>query len=335
MIFEKTCGILKEKNEKQGKEERGDKMERREIYLAGGCFWGVEAYYQKVRGILDTETGYANGNKEQTSYRQLSQSGHAETVKLVYDVHQISLAEIVDRYLRVIDPFSLNRQGNDVGTQYRTGIYYVREEDRRVAEAFLSYVERTEGRKTVVELEELRHFIPAENIHQDYLRKHPEGYCHIGLSEAQTPLYPGEEVPSRTELRQKLSREAYEVTQEAATEKPGSSCYLHHTQEGIYVDIVTGQPLFSTADQFDAGCGWPSFTRGITTDAMEYRGDFSFGMQRTEVKSREGGSHLGHVFEDGPQKEGGLRYCINGAALRFIPKERMKEEGYERLLPYV
>lgn len=310
-------------------------MERREIYLAGGCFWGVEAYYQRVGGILDTEVGYANGKGDQTSYRQLYKTGHAETVRLVYDAHQISLAEVLDRYLRVIDPFSLNRQGNDIGVQYRTGIYYIEEKDREVAEAFLDFLKETEGKDPVVEVEQLRNFVPAEEVHQDYLLKNPGGYCHIGLSQAQEPLYPGREAPDEEALRRQLSKEAYAVTRESATEAPGSSCYLGQDQEGIYVDIVTGQPLFSTKDQFESGCGWPSFTKGITTDAFKYREDFTFGMHRMEVKSKGGDSHLGHVFEDGPKAQGGLRYCINGLALRFVPANFMKEEGYERLLPYL
>lgn len=306
-----------------------------EIYLAGGCFWGMEAYFQKVYGILDTEVGYANGRTETAGYRDLHASGHAETVKIVYDAQRISLAEIIDRYLRIIDPLSVNQQGNDRGTQYRTGIYYTNEADRAVAAAFLDLTEKELGQKPVVELEALKHFVPAEAEHQDYLKRNPGGYCHIGLSQASQPLYPGNPKPTDEELKRRLSPEAYDITQKAATERPGSSAYNRFDVPGIYVDVVTGQPLFSTDDQFDGGCGWPSFSKPITTDVTRYRSDASHGMERTEVKSQGGDSHLGHVFDDGPPAAGGLRYCINGAALRFIPYDQMAEAGYERLMPYV
>lgn len=322
-----------DKNKKLGPST--GKENTKEIYLAGGCFWGMEGYFQKVKGILDTEVGYANGNSDETSYRRLHDTKHAETLKLVYDANTIQTAEIIDRFLRIIDPYSLNKQGNDMGEQYRTGIYYTDKADEAVAQEFLNLLEKRDGKKPVVELEPLEHFIPAEPEHQDYLLRNPGGYCHINLSEAVKPLYPGDEKPDDATLRKELSDLEYDVTQKAATEYPGTSKFLNYDTAGIYVDIVTGQPLFSTDDQFDSGCGWPSFTKPITTDVILYNTDDSHGMVRTEVRSETGDSHLGHVFEDGPKDDGGLRYCINGAALRFIPYDKMADEGYAFLMPYV
>lgn len=310
--------------------------EIKEIYLAGGCFWGLEGYFQRVKGIVDTEVGYANGKSAEADYYHLNETGHAETLKITYDSHRIHLAEILDRYMRVIDPFSLNQQGNDRGTQYRTGIYYTDPADASIAKEFIQIVEAEHpGRKSAVELQPLANFVDAERYHQDYLIKNPSGYCHINLAEAEEILYPAIQKPSKEELQKVLSSLAFDVTQNAATERPGTSEYLDFSKPGIYVDVVSGQPLFSTDDQFDSGCGWPSFTMPITTDVIDYSNDGSYGMQRIEVRSDGADSHLGHVFDDGPRKEGGLRFCINGAALRFVPLEKMAEEGYARLLPYV
>ena len=305
------------------------------IYLAGGCFWGVEAYFDRIPGILDTESGYANGRSETTSYNELATTGHAETVKIDYDANRIHLAEILDRYYLIIEPFSLNKQGNDVGEQYRLGIYYSDEQAEEIATLSLSLFEERLGKETVIELESLEHFILAEDYHQDYLEKNPGGYCHVNLNVSSTVLYPGEEKPDDATLRDSLSDLAYHVTQEQGTERAYTSEYDDFYERGIYVDVVTGQPLFSSSEKYDADCGWPSFTRPITTDAMRYKEDRSHGMSRVEVETLQGANHLGHIFEDGPDVEGGLRYCMNGAALRFVPEAEMAAEGYGALLPYL
>lgn len=306
------------------------------IYLAGGCFWGVEGYFQRIPGVNHTEVGYANEATDNTSYEDLSRTGHAETLKLTFDEHRVRLAEILAHFFRIIDPTSLNRQGNDRGVQYRTGIYW---EDPSLAapvRAFVAAQQPKYNDQVVVETEPLRNYVPAEDYHQDYLTKRPFGYCHINLNLASEPLDPQEyQLPSDQELRERLTPEQYRVTREAATERPHTSEYNEVTEPGIYVDITTGQPLFSSDDKFDAGCGWPSFTRPIVTDAVAEHADNSFGMHRTEVVSRAGESHLGHVFPDGPQDRGGLRYCINGASLRFIPRDQMEAEGYGDYLPFV
>ena len=310
--------------------------ELRDLYLAGGCFWGMEGYYRRVRGVVDTEVGYANGNRDTADYEHLDESGHAETLKITYDIHQIHTAELIDRFFRIIDPFSVNRQGNDIGTQYRSGIYFTEPETEAVANEFVTIVAAEHpDREIAVEVLPLEHFIPAEDYHQDYLDKNPGGYCHINLAEAEDILYPGKPAPDDAELKEKLSEAAYNVTRENGTEFPGSSEYLDFSTPGIYVDIISGQPVFSTDDQYESGCGWPSFTMPITTDAMRYRFDDSLNMRRTEVRSDDADAHLGHVFTDGPADRGGMRYCINGAALRFIPLDKLAEEGYGRLAPYV
>ncbi len=301
------------------------------IYFAGGCFWGVEGYFKRVKGVLETQTGYANGNTENPSYEEvIGNSGHAETVKIMYDENIISLEELVLHFLRIVNPYSVNRQGNDFGIQYRSGIYYTTEEQvQRVTKVIEEFEER-EKRKTVIEIKPLQEFYDAEEYHQDYLDKNPYGYCHISLSSADDPLFEFEVIKdtSNEKLKERIGELSFNVTQNAATERPFTSEYEDFYKKGIYVDIVTGEPLFVSDDKFDSGCGWPSFSRPIEADSVEYIKDDSLGMQRIEVRSKIGNSHLGHVFNDGPAETGGLRYCINGAALKFIPYEEMDEKGY-------
>lgn len=308
-----------------------------EIYLAGGCFWGLEEYFSRISGVLQTSVGYANGQVETTNYQLIKETDHAETVQVIYDEKVVSLREILLYYFRVIDPLSVNQQGNDRGRQYRTGIYYLDEEDLPTIYALVQEQERMLGRKIAVEVEKLRHYILAEDYHQDYLKKNPGGYCHIDVRDAEKPLIDAAnyEKPSQAVLRENLSEESYRVTQEAATEAPFSNAYDQTFEEGIYVDITTGEPLFFAKDKFASGCGWPSFSRPISKELIHYYKDLSHGMERIEVRSRSGNAHLGHVFTDGPQELGGLRYCINSASLRFIAKDEMEEAGYGYLLPYL
>ena len=300
-----------------------------EIYLAGGCFWGLEEYFSRITGVTDTTVGYANGQVESTNYQLIHQTDHAETVHVTYDENLVSLREILLYYFRVIDPLSINKQGNDVGRQYRTGIYYTKDIDVSVINEVVKEQDRQFGQKIAVEVEPLRHYVLAEDYHQDYLKKNPGGYCHINVNDAYQPLVdPGQyEKPSENALKENLSEEAYQVTQHAATERPFHNEYFATFEEGIYVDVTTGEPLFFAGDKFDAGCGWPSFTRPIAKDVIKYYQDKSHGMERIEVRSRSGNAHLGHVFTDGPQDQGGLRYCINSAALRFIKKEELDSPG--------
>ena len=308
-----------------------------EIYLAGGCFWGLEEYFSRIEGVKKTTVGYANGQVESTNYQLIHQTDHAETVHLIYDEKRVSLREILLYYFRVIDPLSVNKQGNDVGRQYRTGVYYTNQADKAVIEQVFAEQEKQLGQKIAVELEPLRHYVLAEDYHQDYLKKNPGGYCHINVNDAYQPLVdPGQyEKPTDAELKEQLSEEQYQVTQNSATERPFHNAYNATFEEGIYVDVTTGEPLFFAGDKFESGCGWPSFSRPIARDVLKYYEDKSHGMERIEVRSRSGNAHLGHVFTDGPESAGGLRYCINSAALRFIPKEKMEAEGYAYLLQHM
>ena len=311
-------------------------MNTQTIYLAGGCFWGLEAYFQRINGVLDAVSGYANGNTEHPSYEDVvyRHTGHAETVKVVYDADKLSLNDILQYYFRVIDPTSLNQQGNDRGTQYRTGIYYTHPAEQAIIAHALQQEQQKYTQTLVVENMPLRHFYEAEEYHQDYLIKNPNGYCHIDIRLADKPLdkkafnMEHYRKPSDETLKQSLTEEQYYVTQQNGTERAFSHEYDHLFDKGIYVDVVSGEPLFSSADKYDSGCGWPSFTRPIEQSALTEHNDNSYNMQRTEVRSQAADSHLGHVFPDGPSEQGGLRYCINGASLRFVPLANMEAEGY-------
>lgn len=299
------------------------------IYLAGGCFWGLEAYFSKINGIVNTKVGYANGNTNSPSYEEVctDETGFAEAVCVEYDCKKITLSNILEMFFEIIDPTAKNRQSYDIGSQYRSGIYYVDDDDLADIETVVSYVQSNYQVPLAVEVEKLRNFYPAEDYHQKYLDKNPGGYCHIDLSRVKKYQKPADDV-----LREKLSDIQYAVTQNSATEKPYTSPYNKNFEEGIYVDIVTGEPLFSSKDKFNSSCGWPSFSKPIRKSALRASLDDSLGMERIELKSRVGGSHLGHVFEDGPADKGGLRYCINGAALKFIPVKDLLNEGYGEYL---
>ncbi len=305
-------------------------MKRKKIYFAGGCFWGTEHLFSLVAGVVGTEVGYANSRVPYPEYKEVcsGQTGAAETVEVEYDDMEVSLTELLSIYFKSIDPTSLNRQGNDRGTQYRTGIYYVDRDDVPVIEAFVAAVERRSTEPIVVEVMPLENFYPAELYHQDYLEKNPGGYCHIDPA-----LF--EEVKSRkgrkndkSLLRERLTPLQWEVTQNGATERPFVNEYDEEFRKGIYVDITDGTPLFISSRKYNSGCGWPAFTRPISSDLITEHTDTSFGRVRTEVRSASSGAHLGHVFPDGPASEGGQRYCINSASLRFIPIEDMEKEGY-------
>ncbi|MDR3060527.1 MAG: peptide-methionine (R)-S-oxide reductase MsrB [Dysgonamonadaceae bacterium] len=319
-----------------------EKKERKVIYLAGGCFWGTEHFLKQIRGVVATEVGYANGKIDNPTYRSVSAGDtyFVETVKVEYLPGQISLGNLLELFFKTIDPTSLNKQGNDRGTQYRTGIYYTDREDEAKVKAALTRLAAVYSKPVVVECLVLENYYTAEEYHQDYLDKHPEGYCHIPqklfqMAREANPA-PGWQAYTRQDdvtLKKKLTRLQYEVTRNNATERPFENEYWNEFREGIYVDITTGEPLFISSDKFESGCGWPSFSKPIKEELVTEKTDKSHGMVRREVRSKTGDAHLGHVFNDGPQDKGGLRYCINSASLRFIAKEKMEEEGYGRYLP--
>ncbi len=312
------------------------------IYLAGGCFWGLEEYFQRINGVVDVTSGYANGNIENPTYQDVShkKTGFAETIEIKYDPTKTDLTELLLYYFKVIDPTSLNKQGNDVGEQYRTGIYYTNENSLDEINKVIEVEQKKYDKPIVVEVLPLKNFYKAEDYHQDYLKNHKGGYCHIDLNEANTGVERDPSLvshnpyarPADDVLKKTLTDQQYNVTQNGATDRAYSHEYDKLDEKGIYVDVVTGEPLFSSTDKYDAGCGWPSFTKPIEKGHIREYLDTSFGMKRTEVKSYGGGSHLGHVFNDGPADKGGMRYCINGSSLRFVPVDKMQEEGYGDLL---
>lgn len=307
----------------------------KDIYFAGGCFWGTEHFFKQVRGVISTEVGYANGHTSNPSYEEVCShtTGFAETVHVTYAPDQVSLDKLLELYFLTIDPTSLNRQGGDIGDQYRTGIYYTDSTDLSTIRAALKGLQSKHSKPVVIEVEPLDSFYSAESYHQDYLEKNPSGYCHINPALFRYAREANAYVkPSDDELRKKLTPMQYAVTQRASTEPAFSNDYWDEKREGIYVDVTTGEPLFISTDKFDSGCGWPSFSRPIDSTLISEHQDNSHGMRRIEVRSKSGNAHLGHVFEDGPQERGGLRYCINSAALRFIPREEMRQAGYAKYL---
>lgn len=310
------------------------------LYFAGGCFWGTEHFFKQIRGVISTEVGYANGTLQHApSYEEVcsGNTGFAETVKIVYNPQVVDLKLLLELYFKTIDPTSLNKQGNDVGDQYRTGIYYTDAGVKTTIDEAIAALAKNYKKPIVVEVSPLKNFYQAEEYHQDYLDKNPRGYCHIPtkLFEVARKANPEPikfKKPTEAELRSRLSKEQYAVTQQNATETPFANEYWDEQREGIYVDITTGEPLFSSLDKFQSGCGWPSFAKPIDKKLIEEKEDKSYHMTRTEVRSKLGDAHLGHVFDDGPKQLGGLRYCINSASLRFIPKEDMQKEGYGEYL---
>lgn len=316
-----------------------------EIYLAGGCFWGTEELLRQINGVVSVESGYANGMTSNPSYQEVcSNSGHAETVHVIYDPNVVSLKKILNVYFSSINPVSVNKQGNDKGIQYRTGIYYSNAQDAEIINSELEKLQTNYDKPLAIETGKIINFYRAEEEHQEYLIKNPNGYCHIpnyifdeahksNLAKNKTftrdTVY---EKPSTEELKENLTDMQYAVTQEAATEPPFKNEYDKEFREGIYCDITTGQPLFVSTAKYNSGCGWPAFTHPIDKSLIEERVDKSYSMIRTEVRAKTSNAHLGHVFEDGPKDQGGLRYCINSASLRFIPREDMEAEGYEEFL---
>ena len=271
---------------------------KKEIYLAGGCFWGTEKYLENIPGVLFTEVGYANGSTENPTYQEVCShdTGHAETVKVEYDDSVIGLPHILMLYYDVINPVSVNRQGGDVGSQYRTGIYFTDDGDEAVIRDSLNQLQKKYKEKIAIEAEPLSCFYRAEEYHQKYLDKNPGGYCHIGSDKFEKAKKAEDKSrkfgkKTRDELKNSLTDLQFEVTQNSATEPPFQNEY------------------------FDL-------------ESVKNYEDRSFGRIRTEVRSRLGDAHLGHVFEDGPIDRGGLRYCINSASLRFIPRKEMEKEGY-------
>jgi len=296
------------------------------IYLAGGCFWGIEHLMASIPGVIDAQSGYANGrNPEDANYETIcaTDTGFRETVRVEYDPEQVSLDALLMAYFYVIDPTVQNRQGNDIGTQYQTGVYYTNDAAKETVER-IAAIERSRSSEFYVEIGPLLNYYPAEDYHQNYLANNPFGYCHIPMEEirlfSSLRIDPGDyQKPAEEAIRDKLTAEQYYVTQESGTEYAFMNEFWNQFEKGIYVDIVTGEPLFSSTDKFESSCGWPAFSKPIEEPSIVEILDTSHGMIRIEVRSRAGNSHLGHVFENNPESPNGIRYCINSASLRFVP----------------
>lgn len=305
---------------------------QRKIYLAGGCFWGMQAYFSKLKGLI-SEVGYANGNTKETNYQKVASTNHAEVIKIIYDDLSIRTAEIIDRFMQIIDPFSLNRQANDAGTQYRTGIFFEKGDlfTKKIAELFKGYIEKINGKKSCVVIEEIKNYVKAEEYHQDYLEKNPTGYCHINPNAFFNSLSNFKKLDIKEIQKLNLDKQSLGIMLNKETEHPHSSEFNLHTKKGIYIDKISKEPLFLSEDKYDAGCGWPSFTRPIFQTALNYFKDNTLAEERIEVTSKIQDSHLGHVFPALAVKTvTGLRYCINGFALEFIEFNKLKDTVYEK-----
>ena len=306
--------------------------------FAGGCFWCMVEPFDERPGIISVVSGYTGGDVKNPSYMDVASNttGHVEAVQITYDPEVMSYKKLVDTFWQQIDPTDPGGQFNDRGDSYKTAIFYHNEKQKQIAEESKRKLELSGkfSKPIVTQILPAKEFYEAEDEHQDYYKKQSFHYRLYKKGSGREDFINKywEKQHDTKELKNRLTPIQYHVTKENGTEPPFQNEYWDNEDEGIYVDIISGKVLFSSKDQYDAGCGWPSFTKPVDRYELEEKVDTSHGMIRTEIRSKEANSHLGHVFNDGPPEQGGLRYCMNSAAMRFIPKEDMEKEGYSDYL---
>ena len=296
--------------------------------FAGGCFWCVEADFEKLYGVGEVVSGYAGGSTKNPTYENYAKGGHREVVEVRYDASKISYEKLAVHLMTHADASDSEGSFGDRGVEYSPALYYANEEEKKSAENALQIVEEKGVYDTALTIPVLPRpdFFAAEEYHQDYAEKNPLRYSYYRTASGRDDFI---------KSHSGLTPLQYHVVKEGGTEEPYTNEYDKNYRDGIYVDIVSGEVLFSSKDKYDSGTGWPSFVKPITEEALTYHEDNTLFTTRTEVRSRVADSHLGHVFPDGPKDRGGQRYCMNSAALRFIPKENMEKEGYGEYLDAV